>query len=356
MSLLHFDGFEGIGDTGMSSGNLQYGLVNRYRMFEHYGNTGTSAIRNNDLSDGYGVSLGNTFYAYDCGLYVGFDANQVSYTLTAGMRFRPPNTNDSGRLIVFLSNILEEQIRLRCVNGNELRVERGTTQIGTWTGLVDETWHYIEIEVVFHDTAGTVKVWVDDTLRIDLSSQDTINTANGVWNVRFGHTGQTSTSWPAIDDLYILNNQGTRFNSRLGKNTRIYWSSPDGDEGTNNWTPSTGSDHYAVVDEKPEVSDADYLELTSATGTELFDMENTTKVVKAVRPEFVAQSLTSGGGHRDLRLKQKDGSNTVNGTTQPFAQFGDKRFMFELWETDPSGNDWTTTNFNAVKLGFEQVS
>ena len=93
---------------------------------------------------------------------------------------------------------------------------------------------------------------------IDLSGVGTRQqTEVGVDRIRFQLNGLNQFTTPTIDDVYVTNS-----GARLGE-SRVAALYPNADTADADWTPSTGTDHYALVDETTVNSDADYV----ASGT-----------------------------------------------------------------------------------------
>lgn len=58
--------------------------------------------------------------------------------------------------------------------GAVLRIFNDITSVGyNVTGLSENTWYKVKIQLVRHASAGIIKVWVDDSLEIDESGLDT---------------------------------------------------------------------------------------------------------------------------------------------------------------------------------------
>ena len=112
--------------------------------------------------------------------------------------------------------------------------------------------------MVFDQSAGSVEVKVNGTTVLNLTGIDTCYSANAYANaVRIG--GVYSGMRGYWDDLWI---DDSDFLGEL--RVKTYW--PDSDETHTDFTPNTGTDHYAVVDNL-EITDEvvrDYDKLYSA--------------------------------------------------------------------------------------------
>jgi hypothetical protein len=346
MALLFFEGFEGMGSA--SSSTLTNLMLER---FDAHSVVGTGALVDNDLADGKAWRPGAASTSYNSYIRHHFSADQSSYTLTCGMRYL---VEDSSSAWLFrytdASDVTQCQLRLDSVT--DLQFQRGTTTLASANGvLTADTWHYIEMEVSFNDTTGHVKVWVDENLEIDSSGLDTLVNGNGIHRIRFGGQGMPDapSSHCALDDIYVINDQGSEFTERLGEETRVYIVYPTADASPNEWTPSTGVDNYAVVDENPQ-NETDYLDGTTTGDEELFTIGNytgTDREVIACMPEAVCVLTSAGSEDIKMRYESVSGSAlTVDVTATNVA-------LREIRTTDDNSDPLDKDKFNAMALGFE---
>ena len=135
-----------------------------------------------------------------------------------------------------------------------LQVKRGSTVLATGTAVIPlNSWVYIEFKGVIHDTAGSYEVRIDGVPQPELTASG-VDTRNGgttgQWDrVLLGGFDQTSTYY---DDYYICDLSGPApHNDFLGA-VRVETLLPQTGNGSNTGlTPSTGTDHGALVDENP---------------------------------------------------------------------------------------------------------
>jgi hypothetical protein len=123
------------------------------------------------------------------------------------------------------------------------------TVLGTSSGAVwdNATWFYLEWEGVLSNTVGESRLFINGnpTPVLNLSGVDTINTGSTVSFVDLGVATNTNTGLQivAFDDMYVK--QGaTRLEPQKISTLRV-----NGNSTPQNWVPSTGSDHAAMVDE-----------------------------------------------------------------------------------------------------------
>lgn len=249
MSLLHFDGFEynnGAADFAL----LGWTISNAITSF----GSGRRGQR--------GMSLGlNNYYAYRSlngnhnEVVVGFAYNKTSSAAV------------THTLVGFSDGVPGDatvQISLRINTAGQLLLYRGSTLLGTTTlALSLNQYYYIELKVLFHASAGAYELRVGNVARLSGSGVDTIETANAqATHIFFGGISSTYsggglvTCGSVFDDIYILNTAGSINNDFLG-DCRVDGIMPNADGTHTDFTPSTGVNHYANVDEGV-VSTIDY--------------------------------------------------------------------------------------------------
>jgi hypothetical protein len=214
------------------------------------------------------------------------------------------------------------------------------------------------MQVTFHNTTGTAKVYRDDTLIYEDTNLNTLGTAanqTDVVVVRLCPGLQVSTTKAAIDDIYLLNNLGTVNNAKLGKDVRIKYFKPDADSSTSDFTKSSAPDaRYAHVNNVP-ADDAKYLTSSTVGHKQLFGMAAVgVGTIRAAQMQSYVTPVTPGtvAAFRNIA---KSGSTTVNGTSRygvhPTVL---EVYMADIFETDPNTSaGWSTTGLNSAEFGVE---
>ena len=203
-------------------------------------------------------------------------------------------------------------LNLHIVNSTDLLLRRGGTTLATATAaLTPGQWHYIELKFRISDTGGAQTtdglgiVNVDGTEVInftgdtdaDLFTNSTSRDYVGFsFEFSLGSSSDASDYW-ALDDLYALFPEGESapYDDFLGP-VRVIRFSLDGDNSPLEWTPSTGSDHFSLVDEN------------GADATDYVESDTDAQVDTFTLTDF-------GGGGTIYALKAEvEAINTVGGT------------------------------------------
>lgn len=127
----------------------------------------------------------------------------------------------------------------------------GGTQLGSDSTniLSASTWYFVELVATIHNSTGVVEVYVNGSKSgwIDLTGQDTQHTANAVSNA-VALCGRGSSA-VYFDDTYILRTTGGVRTARLGDVKAVYKIASSGDGAVAQFTPSSGTDNGAMVDD-----------------------------------------------------------------------------------------------------------
>lgn len=231
-----------------------------------------------------------------------------------------------------------------------ITAKRATTELGSSVpGLFTvDNWYFIEIETVISDTVGRVTVYVNGASVLNLTNQDTKNgTATTVDNIIFQggidyNTGGGGTYW--YDDLYV-----TDTGTKLGE-SRVETLYPNADTAVKQWTPLTGTENYAMVDEAQCDGDTTYV-YASSTATDNYDFGNLSDNPSAVRAvQAVTFAKKTDTATRNLYLQTVSGATTSDGPAIPLLSTY-TRFN-RIMETDPNtAAAWTYPDVNTVKGG-----
>lgn len=229
------------------------------------------------------------------------------------------------------------------------------TSLGTYSSMLNATaWHWVEMRCLLHPTTGTTELWIDGVQVINLTGQNTRQngSATGFDRAILGDVSTRHTT-RNFDDWYVLDLSGSVNNSRLG-DSRIVTLVPTSDATPNNGTPSTGTSHFALVDE-PQNNTTDFLDLTNTSGQEelfgMSDLSPTLTQVYAVK--CVAQGLKTDVDALSLAAVIKSGATEVAGTgvAQTLSTYVHTNF---IRETDPNTSTaWTNTTVNAMLCGVK---
>ena len=257
----------------------------------------------------------------------------------------PSGTQTEDLLKLYSGGTLQGALQLT-FDGHFL-YDRGTTRIGrTENPLTMGTWSYIELKVLIHNTAGTVDIHINGASVLSLSGIDTRPSSVVTINEVQIH----AVKYYSWDNIYIYDDVGGA-PSMLGPIV-IEQLLPTGDD-THNWTQSTGSTGYEVVDNL-EIEDSTYVSDSTLNTTELWsyaDISEIDGVIVAVQQH--TRAGTAGGGMRTLSILCESGV-TTDVTSYGLTTDGGFEPLEIIYEVDPNTSSaWTISNLNAANFGVK---
>ncbi len=341
MSIVFIDGFENYGPNGTSGQTLED------RMQQHWDNANvTSQASDTTIQDGRAGMGKSLFWGTQNHWFTKFVPPSQTYFIGFNY-FVPSKLTEGGQIIeTFASGLY--QFRLAAWNDGTLKVYRYTTVVGSTLPNVlrPNTWNHIELRL-FCANVGSYEIRVND---INVLSDPSVDLQNGAYNLIDTIQFPAGYGGGQIGDIYLATGAGGQdFMGALKAETIR----PDADTAQVDWTPSTGSDHYALVDEVyPD--DSDYVSSSTPGDKDLYDFGNLTAIqsgVKAVQISTLA--MVSQATPKDLIPVVKSNTTEQDGATHRVSGLTSKQY-FDIWEQDPdTAVDWTTTGVNAIQAGVK---
>jgi hypothetical protein len=234
-------------------------------------------------------------------------------------------------------------------NGTSLGTSVNTFSTGTW--------YYIEAKVTINNTTGVVEFRVNgsNTNWLNLSSQNTRAGSNNYASiVQAGFVVSASASI-YIDDLYILDAQGSTNNNFLG-DVRVDAYLPNGNGNYSQFTgsDSNSTDNYLLVDDTTPNGDTDYVQSDTVGNYDTYamtDMSHTPSSIYGV--QVSASCKKDDAGSRSIALCNRSNSTDSDGTTTALGT--SYQILSHVFETDGghSGVAWTKANFNSAEFGVK---
>lgn len=237
----------------------------------------------------------------------------------------------------------------------QLRIRRGSFGGGVLVNTAAPSagaWHTYKVVWTCREAAasGRIQVFVDgsSTAYLDTgASVDCRNTSvNDFLTVEIGVTGSAGYNWI---DCFVWGSTGTIPNEPLF----VHPLAPTSDGATAQLTPSSGSDHWSVVDDYLSVSTADYVDTSTAGDEDHYGHGG----LGASPPTILALKVCGyGAGDGTLtnqRTLVKSGGTTTYGTNQAVAS-GTYSTVSDVYTTDPAtGVAWTASGLDAALFGVE---
>ena len=233
------------------------------------------------------------------------------------------------------------------------------------------TWRNIGMTAYMAASGGFVSLYVDgvqvaewtgDT-QLYRSGETTPRTsitaiyAAGTATAWTGGVAATWSQYAYIDDFYADWWSGESAPTDTPPPTRRFYAVLPTADVTENWTPSAGSDHYALVDDAAPDDDTTYVVATSAGLLNQYAVSGfvlpADYAVRAVIRKCYGKKSDAGADSR-VTLSISDGVDTLESETLPLpTAYG---YVRNRWETQPDGvSAWDETAVNAVIIGTESA-
>lgn len=228
-----------------------------------------------------------------------------------------------------------------------LRIKRNGTTVVTGTHAIPlNTWTQVNVHLKIGDAAaGACHTSVDGVADISDTAGDYKNGGTGAidtYNFR-GASGQGMR----IDDLHTWSGNDDKGNSRvLGR-------LPASDGNYTAWSLSTGTDHYANVDDAAPDGDSTYNYSGTTGQRDSYVMQPSSlpgsATILAVGVTAVARKLDIGSRLLNLflRVSGTDYHDAVD-QNPPYSYNGLQAF----WATNPAGGAWTVSAADAAEAGI----
>ena len=200
-----------------------------------------------------------------------------------------------------------------------------------------------------------LEVRLDGTTVLSASGVDTQHTGNATANIvtlLSNYLGTEAVGVFFLDDLYICDGQGAANADFLG-DCRVDTVLPEADGGQADFSPSTGTDHYALVDEASPNDDTDYVESSTLGHAERYGFAALPALTADVYGvQLNVQAKNPGVGSRSLAGLARAGGVTATGADQALTSA--YRNLTQVWEVAPDTEvAWTQAGVNGAEFGVQ---
>lgn len=239
----------------------------------------------------------------------------------------------------------------------QLFVYRGTTATVLATGTTfvpNNSWFYVELKGVIHDTLGSYELRIDETLELSATNVDTRNGGTGVVDsvaISCGSTG--GGHW--WDDFYICDGNGPAPQNDFLGAIKVDTLLPQTDAiavGSNaGLTPSTGTDHGALVDENPP-NTTDYNSSVTVGAKDTYNYPPMTLAGTIIGIQTCLYAQKSDIAPRSVCAVVRTNSLDFDGANvSPLSSFG---YLTECRALNPNtGLAWTIAEIALIQAGMK---
>jgi hypothetical protein len=264
-----------------------------------------------------------------------------SFTFEAGFMVVAGTTGS----IIFFREGATNHVDLTWEADGTIRAKRNGTLLGSSAGgaFTVGSWYSLQVEVVISDTVGRVTIYLDGVQKLNLTGLDTKNGGTGVVD-RIYFSGGSGSIGGRYDDM-LVQDSATRLANPIRAST-LY---PTSDGATLNLVPSTGTSHFALVDEAL-ASRTDYLSGSTVGDLDLLGLGNLPTTPLSIQEvNAIVYASKTDATNRSIALGVKSGATTSDGSNYALSSSGG-RFERPLAVDPNTGAAWTTSAVNALEL------
>lgn len=346
MALRFLEGFDVYGATGTSTADIMARLSGKWDGIQPDTSSGFALVTGAQ-SSGVALDLHSTQ-----GALLKNIGNQQEWWIGLFVKFVDVNSSDSQFLCLYDGTSLQIELEIEggVTNNRKMKLyAAGSLQGYSTTVFAADTWYYLELYTkIQNDSSGAYELRVNGVNELSGSVDTSASGNNYAQTIRFSmYSGEVY-----LDDIYILDGQSglTGFQGPC-KVSVIY---PSGDKSPSTWTPSTGSDHYVLLDEAVRDT-ADYI-YTDVNGNEdIFSFPSAGfTTIKGI--QLCVEAASSGNEIKEFAGIIRDGANET--TSQKKIYGGDIPDVILVTAEYVPGTSttWTPSDISAASFGCEKVS
>jgi hypothetical protein len=275
-------------------------------------------------------------------------------TIITGFALKYTSGSSVNQFLMFLEGA-SAQFEVRVDINGAIHVYKGSSVLlgSSSNGVVSaNTWAYFEIKILFSQTVGTVEVKIDGTQVINLTGIDTCATANAYCTaVQLYGNG----SYCYFDDFYVCDTLGSNNNDFLGdvEITPLY---PTSDV-ENDFTPSAGVNHYALVDDPQLANDTDHNESSTIGNKDTYGVTTFSGTGTVLGVQVCAAVRNTDIGTMKVRTITKSGTVLTENEGSDFTLSQTMKGAMTIHEQEPTDSvAWTAAKINAAEFGLKVQS
>lgn len=230
--------------------------------------------------------------------------------------------------------------------------------------LVAAAWNHVEMQAYIHDSTGWVRIAVNGVHRFEMTDLDTKYDSSNVASIGQHLVSYTAPNGPFYMDDYIIydftgdSGVDTDFcpptdgsgiaTSYIGE-LQVWPLFPNEDTAEADWLKSTGTDGYALIDERAP-DDADYIYSTASGDLSEFGLEDLPPEISYIRGLGIhARMSKSNAGAAMVRLGMKSVVATSDASERPLTV--EPTYWNDQINVDPASSArWTRESLNAAWL------
>jgi hypothetical protein len=224
---------------------------------------------------------------------------------------------------------------------------------GSYTGgtVPSNTWISLQFHAVISATVGVWQIRMNGVMIANYTGINTGTTPIGGFNLHSVFQPHTFDNW------WVMNTLGTHSNTWPVGPMIVQTVAPTGDGTYQQWTPSTGSTHYSLVNEMPSNDDTNYVYAASPGSVDTYTTPGATTSSAGIVNSIHAVQVINTFDKEDVppnRLRGVVYSNGVmtQGSNDVTAVKGIYKVVTNIFDNDPyTSGQWTQASLTAAEIG-----
>ncbi len=224
------------------------------------------------------------------------------------------------------------------------------------TNSADQTYS-MDDDTSWHSVLWQIPKGTNKACKVYIDGLEVLNSTQSITDITFfkiGGIDATSTYSISIDDCFISTNAGNGFTGRPDPTSRIERSAPTSDTADEDWSLSSGTDSYALIDELPHNSDTDYIYSTTVGDDTICGFANASPAtglgVVSVRLSGWWRNENASETH-DLIYLVDDGTIAEVGAETAAGTTYTQKTEYFLDQHPRTSTDWSTSTFDGSDWG-----
>lgn len=229
----------------------------------------------------------------------------------------------------------------------------GTFYVPDFTPGDEITWE-LYVNSVSGAGNGTITIRANGT-QVYHNAAATTFSFGPIDQVRIRNTASGTNEFMEVRDFIVCDTGGTIANTWIGQDKHVYGLLPNADGNYSQWTRSTGTTDYTLVDEVSR-SSSDYIEEgTTSTNKTSVGLEATGSETDILAVQVHSNAFLSAAGSEQFREIMRHSTSDGNGTTHTVDSTTEEAFR-SIFELNPSTSaQWTAAALDAAEIGVEYI-
>lgn len=219
-------------------------------------------------------------------------------------------------------------------------------------------YNHFEVRMFCDDYGGACEVRLNGVTVLNVTGVDNAAIPGAIMaQVKIGMLNNVYQDFPAymdVDDLFCWDATGALNNDFVG-DKKVYTRFPDADTATEEWTPSTGVNSFAMLDNVPPLDGTEYLEAQTAPAQTIVGLADLPAEVVSIAGLMTATRLfKTDAGNAKVEVGIINGSDSTIAPEHPATMAA--TYYHDIFEADPAtGLPWTVSGFATARLSLDRT-